>query len=140
MRRGWIGIFAAALGLLWSSGLAAAACTKPHHHRIGSGALPSGAGWTVTAGIKNNGASETAFVGYTGVEGTEVVATLADGSTFTVKPRLAPAALRKKVVWLRGFRFFVYFHPSRPRIEQVAVYTRGGRLIYRAKGIAGGFF
>jgi hypothetical protein len=184
MRRAGIGLIAVWL-LVWC-GVASAGCTKPHHYPVGSGMIPSGGTWTVSAGIKNNGScdewlfsldyslgefgtyvtatgipagghvpreyfkldandlpvsnSEATFVGYTGTEGAKVVAKMKDGSTFTVRPQLAPAALRKRVDWLRGFRFFVYFHTTESPIEQVSVFTRGGRLIYRTKSLEGSFF
>jgi hypothetical protein len=187
MRRTGIGLFVAALTMLASSGLASAACTKPHHYSIGSGPMPSGETWTVTASIKNNGScddwlfgldyslgefgnygsgtgipagghvpreyfkldaqdldtgngSEAALVGYTGNEGTKVVGRMKDGSRFVVKPQLAPAKLRKRVDWLRSFRFFVYFHPTESRIETLSVFSRGGRLIFRTKSLEGSFF
>lgn len=40
-------------------GTAAAHCTKPHRHAIGSGPMPSGGSWSVIAGIKNNGSCES---------------------------------------------------------------------------------
>jgi len=166
---------------------AVAGCTKPHHHPIGTGPIPSGGSWSVTAGIKNNGGceswlftldfslgpfgsagtgtgippgghvpreyfrlsaddllsddgSERVFYGYAGNEAARVVATLRSGKRFTVLPRLAPAPLRKRVAWLRSFRFFVYFHPNEGAIDQVSVFTRGGRLIYRTKSFGGSFF
>lgn len=166
---------------------AAAGCTKPHRHAIGSGPIPSGGSWSVTAGIKNNGSceswlftldfslgpfgtagsgtgipagghvpreyfklnaddllsedgSERVFYGYTGNEGARVVATLRSGKRLTLLPQLAPALLRKRIAWLRSFRFFVYFRPNEGAIEQVSVFTRGGRLIYRAKSFGGSFF
>lgn len=177
----------ASVAALLGAGLAAARCTKPKHHLIGQGALPTGEAWSVTAGIRNNGTcrewlfdlefslgefgnagsatgipagghvpreyfklsgndllnparSERVFYGYTGVEGTRIVALLENGKVFAVKPQLAPKSLRKKVAWLRSFRFFVYFHPTGSPIETVSVFTRGGRLLYRARSVGGDFF
>ncbi len=90
--------------------------------------------------LENRDGSEQVFYGYTGREGAKVVATLKDGQSFEVKPQFAPERLRKRVDWLRSFRFFVYFRPNEGKIERVSVYTRGGRLIYRAKSIEGSFF
>jgi hypothetical protein len=170
-----------------ASGSAAAACTKPHRHAIGSGPIPTGGSWAVSASVKNNGScndwlfdlefslgefgsagtatgipagghvpreyftlsadellnadgSEGVFYGFTGNEGTKLVARMKNGKSFTLKPRLAPTTLRKRVDWLRSFRFFVYFHPTESPIEQVSVFTRGGRLIYRTKSFEGSFF
>jgi hypothetical protein len=89
---------------------------------------------------RNPEGSEAAFYGYTDKEGTKVLARMKDGKSFVVEPQLAPAPLRKRVDWLRSFRFFVYFHPTESSIEQVSVFTRGGRLIYRTKSVEGGFF
>jgi hypothetical protein len=69
-----------------------------------------------------------------------VVAKLTDGTSFELEPQFAPAKLRKRVDWLRSFRFFVYFRSSDIDIEQVSVYTRGGRLIYRPKSYEGEFW
>ena len=84
--------------------------------------------------------SERVLYGYAGNEGAKVVATLRNGKTFTFLPQLAPERLRKRVVWLRSFRFFVVFHPNDSPIEQLSVFTRGGRLIYRTKSFEGSFF
>jgi hypothetical protein len=187
MRRGVIVLFAAMVALLLATGTAAAVCTKPHHHAIGSGPIPSGETWVVSAGVKNNGScegwlfslefslgefgnagtgtgipagghvpreyfalsandipnvdsSERVFYGYTGSEGAKVVATMKSGESFNLRPRLAPAPLRRRIAWLRSFRYFVYFHPNDSPIEQVSVFTRGGRLIYRTKSFEGSFF
>lgn len=187
MRRA--GILLLAVMALWQLGMgsAAASCTRPHHFAIGKGSIPNGEGWSVTAGVKNNGScaewlfdlefslgkfgnagsatgipagghvpreyfrlsaddllsqdgSERVLYGYTGNEGVKVVAILKNGQTFTVAPQLAPEGLRKRVVWLRSFRFFVFFHPNDSPIEQLSVFTRGGRLIYRTKSLEGSFF
>lgn len=90
--------------------------------------------------LKNRDDSERVFYGYTGREGAKVVATLKNGTSFEVKPQFAPEGLRKQIDWLRSFRFFVYFRPSESEIDQVSVYTRGGRLIYRTKPFEGSFF
>lgn len=79
-------------------------------------------------------------MGIPATKGRGVVATLRSGKRFTVLPQLAPAPLRKRITWLRSFRFFVYFHPNKGSIEEVSVFARGGRLIYRTKSLGGSFF
>ncbi len=187
MRRGGIVLLAVAIAMQVVSGSAVAACTKLHRHPIGSGLIPNGETWAVSASVKDNGScngwlfelafslgefgnagtatgipagghvpreyftlsaedhlntnrTEEAFYGYTGMEGARVVATMKNGESFTLLPQLAPAPLRKRVDWLRSFRFFVYIHPNESPIEQVSVFTRGGRLIYRTKSTEGSFF
>lgn len=169
------------------TGSAAAGCTRPHHLAVGSGLMPSGETWSVTAGVKNNGScdewlftldfslgefgnagsgtgipagghvpreyfslsaddlpnrdgSERVLYGYTGNEGAKLVGTLRNGQTFVVRPTFAPRALRERASWLRSFRFFVFFHPSDSPIEQLSVFTKGGRLIHRTKSLEGSFF
>ncbi len=187
MRRAWIVLAMLAAALQLATGSATAGCTKPQHHPIGTGPIPSGETWSVSAHVKNNGSckgwllglrfslgefggaedatgipagghvpreyfkldandllnpdrSEAVFYGYTAREGAKVVASMKNAKTFTVRPQLAPESLRKKVDWLRSFRFFVYFYPNESQLEQVSVFTRGGRLIYRTKSFGGEFF
>lgn len=90
--------------------------------------------------VPNMAGTEDVLYGYTGIEGARLVATTKDGGRFTVIPQLVPEPLRAKVDWLRPFRFFVYFFPAESPIEQISVFTSGGRLVYRTKSYHGEFF
>jgi hypothetical protein len=95
--------------------------------------------WLSALDLKEIEAGESVFSGLTNRETALLVATLEDGSRREVRPRVPPAELRRTRVWLRSFRFFVWYHPPQHRVEAVSLFSRGGRLLYRARGHAGVF-
>ncbi|HET8956154.1 MAG TPA: hypothetical protein VFN18_10905 [Solirubrobacterales bacterium] len=70
-------------------------------------------------------------------EATKVVFTMSDNSRLTIRPKSAPAALRRKVVWLRNLRYFVEYYPPTAFVTGVATFNRSGVLLYRDKTFEG---
>ena len=89
--------------------------------------------------IVNRHGTRAAFFGYTGRDEVKIVGRAKDGRRFVVWPRLAPARLRRRYDWLRGFRYFVFFHSGSSLIESLSVFARNGKLLETAEN-AGLFF
>lgn len=84
-------------------------------------------------------AKERVFSGYTGREAARVVATFGDGTRAEIRPRFPSLKLRRSFVWMRSFRYFVYYYSPGPAIEAISLFTKGGRLLYRTKSEEGSF-
>jgi hypothetical protein len=76
-------------------------------------------------------ASEGAVFGYTGAEVATVKLKMSDGSSLELHPRLPPEELRRKVVWMRGFRYFVDFYPGHGYVTEFWLFNRAGTLLDR---------
>lgn len=82
---------------------------------------------------------ERVFSGYVGRETAKVVAVLEDGSRVRIKPKYPPVCLRKRFVWMRGFRYFVHYYAGEKEVAAITTYAGNGRLIYRADADGGTF-
>jgi hypothetical protein len=83
---------------------------------------------------------ERAFSGYTGSEAARVAAVLEDESRIEIATKSPTERLRKQYVWMRGFRYFVYYYPAGTGVRSITLLSKGGRVLYRAKAEAGGSF
>jgi hypothetical protein len=83
--------------------------------------------------------SKRVFSGSVGGEVARIVATLSNGKRLAIQPKSAPAALRRKVVWLRNVRYFVKYYPPQGFVTSVSLFSVSGQLLYRTSG-AEGFF
>ncbi len=77
--------------------------------------------------------SDRVFSGFVTGEVAKVVATLSNNKHLTVRPKLPPKQLRRKVVWLRNLRYFVAYYPPEGFVTGVASFSRSGQLLYRDK-------
>ena len=64
----------------------------------------------------------------------KVTATLSNGKELVFKPRSAPAALRRKVIWLRNVRYFVQYYPPTGFVTSASLFSASGQLLYRTSG------
>ena len=87
----------------------------------------------------NPEASERVFGGYVGRDAVKLRVNFTNGSTAVIEPAYPPAELRRRFVWMRGFRFFVHYYPASAPVRVVAVYDNQGSLMYRARPQAGFF-
>ena len=87
-----------------------------------------------------SGSSSAALSGLVGTSVGEIQASLADGTTLSIRPRLPAKSLRRRFVWLRGVSYFVRYHSVENRIVSLAAFDREGRLLYRVPGEDGQFF
>jgi hypothetical protein len=85
-------------------------------------------------------AGSAAFSGFAGSVVGKVRASFASGDHVDISPRYPPKRLRAQSSWLRGFVFFVRYHPVDNPVTSVAVFDRSDKLLYRVKGNAGSFF
>lgn len=83
---------------------------------------------------------EAVFSGYVGWEVATIKAWMENGTMMEIHPRFPPVQLRKDFVWLRSFRYFVDYFPAESTIAKVALFTRGGRLVYQTKSDEGEFW
>jgi len=97
------------------------------------GHVPPGFLGVAASDIVNRRGTRAAFSGYTSRDGVKIVGTAEDGRRFVVWPRLAPARLRRRYDWLRGFRYFVFFHSGSSVIESLSVFARSGKLLETAE-------
>jgi hypothetical protein len=80
--------------------------------------------------------------GVTARRAVKLVVTMSGGSTLTVRPRLAPRRLWKRLTWLRRLRFFDEFFPALTAAEKpliVTAYDRTGAVLARRKSDLGSF-
>jgi hypothetical protein len=63
-----------------------------------------------------------------------------DGSTVTIRPELAPAAMLTRYPWLRGLRFFYVFYRSALKPQEVVAFDRDGDVLASRKSWRGSFF
>lgn len=89
--------------------------------------------------IQEDGA-ERVFAGIVSGEVATAMATLSNGKRLKIQPRSAPAQLRRHVVWLRGFRYFVQYYPPEGFVTSVSLFSTSGQLLYRTNGMEGSFF
>jgi hypothetical protein len=83
---------------------------------------------------------ERVFSGYTGREVAKIVASFESGVRAVIKPSFPPAPLRKKFVWMRSFRYFVFYHAFDVGVvESVSLFTKEGHLLYRGRSESGAF-
>jgi hypothetical protein len=83
---------------------------------------------------------EAAMYGQTGGIIARLDLQMSNGETVTVRPNWAPLRLRRRYSWLRDVRFFAFFHPVNQLVMTASLYSKDGRLIYRAHSYAGDFF
>jgi hypothetical protein len=69
--------------------------------------------------------------GYVGREVTTIKMQTSDGRWLEVKPVFPPIELRRRLVWMRSFRYFVLYYPGQSRVESIRLFNRAGTLIYR---------
>jgi len=66
-------------------------------------------------------------------EAVKLVATLSNNKHLVIRPQLPSAHLRRKVTWLRGIRYFVFFYPPEGFVTGVATFDRAGTMLFRDK-------
>jgi hypothetical protein len=81
--------------------------------------------------------SERVFSGIVDGEASKVLITLSNNKHLAIHPRSAPDSLRRKVVWLRNVRYFVYYYPPEGFVTGVATFNASGQLLYRDKTFEG---
>lgn len=64
----------------------------------------------------------------------KIIAALSNGKRLKFRPRSAPTALRRKVVWLRNARYFVQYYPPTGFVTSVSLFSRSGQLLHRVSG------
>lgn len=64
----------------------------------------------------------------------KVMATLSNGKRLIIKPRSAPASLRRKVAWLKNVRYFVQYYPPTGFVTSASLFSTSGQLLYRTSG------
>jgi hypothetical protein len=97
--------------------------------------------FTISANeFQSEDGTEAVFSGYAGREVATIKAWMQNGTMMEVHPRFPPMQLRTDFVWLRSFRYFVHYFPAESIITKVALFTRGGRLVYRASREDGSFW
>lgn len=80
-------------------------------------------------GILSGGAPESAAFGTAGPEVATIEMKMSDGGRLEIHPRFPPKALRRKFVWMRGFRYFIQFYPGSAYVSEYWLYDRGGRRV-----------
>jgi hypothetical protein len=83
---------------------------------------------------------ERVFSGYTGRDVASIAATLANGTQIELSPTYPPRRLRERYVWMRSFRYFVYYYSAASGVKKIALLSSGGRVLHRAKVEPGGTF
>ncbi len=68
-----------------------------------------------------------------------LVVSMSGGAALTIKPRLTPRRLWKRLPWLRGLRAFDKFFPAGEKPQIVTAYDRAGRMLARRRSDHGGF-
>jgi hypothetical protein len=74
-------------------------------------------------------ATESAAFGYAGPEVTTIKATMSDGSSLTVHPVFPARELRRKFVWMRGFRYFMQYYPGAAYVTEYWLYDSTGKRV-----------
>lgn len=77
--------------------------------------------------------------GVTATRAVELKVKMSDGKVLTVEPALPPRALRQRLTWLRGLRFFDAFFPVSQRVKAVTAFDRSGRVLGNGKSHRGLF-
>jgi hypothetical protein len=83
--------------------------------------------------------SEGAAFGIAGPEIVTIKAKMSDGSHLELHPIFPPQELRKKYVWMRGFRYFVQFYPGRAHVVEYSLYDESGKRTCRSPAEEGLF-
>jgi hypothetical protein len=69
------------------------------------------------------------FSGIVGGRATTVAVTLSNGKRLTIHPKLPGHRQRDRLVWLRGFRYFVRFYPVGGRAKIVKLLDAQGKVL-----------
>jgi len=83
--------------------------------------------------------SERAFSGVVGSEAKTLVLVASDGKRSKINPKLPTVSMRRKFVWLRNMRYFVYFYSAGKSVRTVKLLDAQGRVVHTVQGIEGGF-
>jgi hypothetical protein len=83
---------------------------------------------------------ERAFSGYTGRKAARVVAVLENGSRIGITTKSPPRRLRKTYVWMRGFRYFVYYYLAGSGVRSIKLLAKSGKVLYSTRVEPGGYF
>lgn len=81
--------------------------------------------------------SSRVFSGTVSGEVAKVVLTLSNNKHLAIRPKSPPPQLRRKVVWLRGVRYFVEYYPPEGFVTEVAEFSASGQLLHRDKSFDG---
>ncbi len=84
---------------------------------------------TGTAGTGTDPELEGDISGLATRRAVRVVATMKEGPPLEVETQIAPAALRKRVPWLRGLEFFDQWYPKGREVKRLVAYGRSGQII-----------
>lgn len=90
--------------------------------------------------FRSEAGTEAVLAGYVGREVATIKVWMENGTMMEIHPRFPSMKLRKDFVWLRSFRYFVDYFPAESTIAKVALFTRGGRLVYRTRSDEGSFW
>jgi len=80
-------------------------------------------------GILTADAPESAAFGYAGPEVTTIKMKMSDGSSLKVRPVFPPKQLRRKFVWMRGFRYFIQYYPGGAYVTEYWLYDSTGKQV-----------
>lgn len=83
---------------------------------------------------------ERAFSGYTGREAARILLVFEDGSRTEIVTKSPPERLRQVYVWMRGFRYFVYYYPAGIGVSSIKLLTKSGEVLHRIPAEGGGYF
>lgn len=95
-------------------------------------------GFTLSAQDEVAEAGRT-FYGATGARVRTAVVRMSKGKALRIHPKLPTQQLRKRFVWLRNMRYFVYFYPAGRRAKAVTLLSGNGQVIEKLAGLEGGF-
>ena len=80
-------------------------------------------------GILSAEAPESAAFGYAGPEVTTIKMKMSDGSSLIVHPVFPPKQLRRRFVWMRGFRYFMKYYPGGAYVTEYWLYDSAGKRV-----------
>jgi hypothetical protein len=80
-------------------------------------------------GILTADAPESAAFGYAGPEVTTIKMKMSDGSSVKVHPVFPPEQLRRRFVWMRGFRYFMQYYPGGAYVTEYWLYDSAGKRV-----------
>lgn len=80
-------------------------------------------------GLLSGPATESGAFGYAGPEVTTIKMKMNDGSSLEVHPVFPPAELRRKYVWMRGFRYFMKFYEGGAYVTEYWLYDAAGKRV-----------
>jgi hypothetical protein len=86
-------------------------------------------GFTYGAGSGFGPGQDQVVSGLAGLSVVSIAIELEDGSSFVVRPRLAPARLRRSRPWLRHLRFYLVFFPDGPAPRSETARDSGGHVL-----------